>query len=274
MLEKVLAEKRVQFRDRPGLELAYEHPADTYAAFALIQPVELERIVSNLIDNAAEAIEGPGRIDVSLTVAASTARLEVRDTGRGIPADLLPRLGERGLTVGKREGSGLGLHHARTTVESLGGSLGIQSEISKGTVVRIALPVVEPAPWFARQITIPADAQLVIADDDEAIHQLWDSRLDAAGVHREHRHHARSPDEVTAWFRANVGVEAIYLCDQAFGASASSGLELIERLGVAASAILVTSHADEGPIRSRCEKFGIRIVPKSLLPQVPITVRS
>ncbi|MBI3555606.1 MAG: sensor histidine kinase [Deltaproteobacteria bacterium] len=273
LLEKVLSQKLSQFRDRPGLELKLEQGSGTYALFCAIVPVELERIVSNLVNNAAEAIAGPGRIVVALTAHASTARIEVRDTGRGIPAELLPLLGERGLTVGKVGGSGLGLSHASTTLASWGGQLTIKSEVDAGTTIAFELAVTDPPMWFARELKIPENVAVVIADDDEAVHGLWRRRLDAAGVAAARRHHAKNPNEVLAWFRSNLGVRAVYLCDYEFKNQPATGLDLIERLGIAETSFLVTGHADEAQLRSRCEKFGVPVIPKSLLDAIPIEVQ-
>jgi signal transduction histidine kinase len=68
----------------------------------------------------------------------------VRDTGRGIPADLLPHVFDRFARGATSTGSGLGLSIARGLVELHGGTIGAASPPGGGTEIRIELPI-EPA---------------------------------------------------------------------------------------------------------------------------------
>jgi len=76
--------------------------------------------------------------------------LEITDSGPGIPAEILPNLGEPFFTT-RPEGTGLGLAIAKRYVEEAGGRLEIASTVGRGTTVRIVLPVAggDPAPAAA-----------------------------------------------------------------------------------------------------------------------------
>ena len=54
--------------------------------------------------------------------------------------------------------------------------------------------------------------------------------------------------------------------------SKESGLDLIEELGLGAQAVLVTSRFDEAGIRGRCDRLGVKLIPKSMSGFVPIEV--
>ncbi|MFQ5877605.1 MAG: ATP-binding protein, partial [Acidobacteriota bacterium] len=91
---------------------------------------------------------GGGTLAGTLTVAASASlgrpgrpavRIEVRDTGAGIEAAVLPRLFEPYFST-RSGGTGLGLAIARRAVEEHGGSIEIRSRPNQGTVVAITLP--------------------------------------------------------------------------------------------------------------------------------------
>ncbi|MCB5180053.1 ATP-binding protein [Streptomyces antimicrobicus] len=74
-------------------------------------PSELNQVWTNLVDNAAEAMEGSGTLTLRVHVEGTCMVVEIADTGRGIPEDVLPRIFEPFYTtkdVGK--GTGLGLH--------------------------------------------------------------------------------------------------------------------------------------------------------------------
>jgi signal transduction histidine kinase len=125
-------------------------------------PVELrfdrERIVqlmTNLIGNALKFTPRGGAVSVRLEDEPGEVSLQVNDTGHGIPADELPHIFERfyrGTNTGdaRASGSGLGLAIVRSIVEMHGGSIDLDSEVGRGTQVRILLPrqtdAVEDAP--------------------------------------------------------------------------------------------------------------------------------
>lgn len=112
-------------------------------------PEQLRFVIHNLIDNAIKYTPAGGVIDVDLRrdEAANCCRLCIRDTGIGISPEDLPKVGRRFFRSNSGRdpsqtprGTGLGLHIVRTIVESMGGSLEIQSRLGEGTEVRVSLP--------------------------------------------------------------------------------------------------------------------------------------
>jgi two-component system phosphate regulon sensor histidine kinase PhoR len=106
----------------------------------------LIQILVNLVDNAVKFTPEGGRVTVSgERLPGRTAAIVVADTGVGVPKPDLPRLGERFYRVDKgrsREagGTGLGLAIVKHLTQIHGGRLEIQSELGKGTTVRVLLP--------------------------------------------------------------------------------------------------------------------------------------
>ena len=106
----------------------------------------LAQILLNLVDNAVKFTPEGGRVRVSATpLGARLVRMEVSDTGIGIPSTDLPRLTERFYRVDKtrsRElgGTGLGLAIVKHLVQAHGGELAIESELGRGTTVAFTLP--------------------------------------------------------------------------------------------------------------------------------------
>ncbi|MCC7442147.1 MAG: sensor histidine kinase [Bdellovibrionales bacterium] len=140
-LTPVIAEQRARHIHRAEVAILTRSRA-TGAFCALVDPLELQRAVSNLIDNAVEAIDSAGHVAVDLVPNNTYIDIVVRDNGRGIPPDILPNLGNKGATFGKVGGSGLGLFHARKLAEACGGRLSIDSEPNTGTTVKLQLPLV------------------------------------------------------------------------------------------------------------------------------------
>ncbi|MBB6052442.1 sensor histidine kinase [Armatimonas rosea] len=100
----------------------------------------LHRLLLNLLDNALRHTSKEGTV----TLSAQPSGFTVTDTGEGIPAEHLAHLGERFYRVDSARartggGTGLGLAISRAIVEAHGGTLEIQSEVGKGTTVRVTL---------------------------------------------------------------------------------------------------------------------------------------
>ncbi len=140
VVDSIVSEKRLEFRASPDLNIENEiGPADG-ALFIRADSIELKRIISNLINNATEAMDGRGRILLRIVATDDLIELHIKDHGKGIPSEILSKLGKRGETHGKEGGSGLGLYHAHECLELWGGSLSLQSEAKTGTTVLLKFP--------------------------------------------------------------------------------------------------------------------------------------
>ncbi len=105
-------------------------------------PSQLNQVFLNLITNAAQAIEGTGRITVRTRNAGGVVHVQVADTGSGIPADVLPHIFESFYTTKPRGvGTGLGLSIALEIVREHGGDIQVDTERGRGTTFTIVLPV-------------------------------------------------------------------------------------------------------------------------------------
>lgn len=103
---------------------------------------QLNQVFLNLINNAAQAIKDTGSITVSTRADARFVTVSIRDTGSGIPADVLPHIFEAYFTTKPDgEGTGLGLAIARSIVQEHGGDIEVSSEVGVGTEFRVRLPL-------------------------------------------------------------------------------------------------------------------------------------
>jgi signal transduction histidine kinase len=275
LIEPVISEKRLQLDLRPRILIELRLDA-SYAPFAAVQPTEFKRMISNLLGNAVEAQEeDSGAVIVGLSSSNGEVILKVQDNGKGIPSNVLARLGRRGETHGKAGGSGLGLFHARTCAESWGGRLDIASEPGKGTTVTVTLPLAPAPDWFVPALTLNPGRAIVVLDDDASIHQVWRGRLGAfkakgKGVEVVH---ASLPQELRDWVQADAGKarEALYLLDYELAGHAETGLSLAEELGIGERTILVTSRYEESAVLEGCRRIKARLIPKALAGFVPIS---
>ena len=105
---------------------------------AFCEPLELGRIVSNLINNSLEA--GSSQIRLSARSEAQSVVIEIEDNGRGIPPERIPDLMQRGASFGKKDGHGLGLYYAKQRVQGWNGRIELRSEVGRGTKIVMVLP--------------------------------------------------------------------------------------------------------------------------------------
>lgn len=275
LIELLISEKRTQFRSRLQVQIQSMLSVSSYGLFAQVQPVEFKRILSNLINNAVEAMPEKGTVTVSLAQNDTQANIVIRDSGQGIPADILPRLMQKGATFNKEGGSGLGLYHAKTTIAAWNGTIAIESETGLGTTVTITLPCAPPPAWFVPSVELAAETIVVIVDDDTSIHQIWDDRFTTVdtNTHGIVVKHFSSSAAVVQWHAQERNQSALlFLCDYELLGESQSGLDLIEHLNIADQAILVTSRYEEEPVQKRCADIGVRLIPKNLAGHVPIRV--
>lgn len=281
LVDSLLSEKRIQYREVTGLEITGDFK-DSYGAFVKINSAEFKRAISNLINNSVEAMpKSGGNIAVSLRKQKNALKLQIVDNGKGMPQEIVNKLGHEGFSYGKDEGaqgsgSGLGFVHANETVKSCGGSLSIQSKENVGTTVTIALPLCTAPPWFVDKIILNRGQQLVVVDDDASIHDIWRSRISAVTIEVNHLAveiiNFSSIDGFRGWHQNSTKKlgQSTYLIDYEFLNQKKNGLDLIEEFGLSANAILVTSRYEESDVRHRAEALRVRLIPKGMAAFVPI----
>ena len=103
-------------------------------------PEQLKHLFLNLILNAAQAMEGKGRIDLAVANIDGHCRVDVRDHGPGIPREVREKIFEPFFTT-RDEGTGLGLAIARKVVEAHGGGISAGSPDDGGAVIGVRLPL-------------------------------------------------------------------------------------------------------------------------------------
>ncbi len=111
------------------------------------QPEELEDLFTNLIENAIKYSKPEGTINITLTKEHNYALVQVQDSGIGIAKEDLPNIFEpfyradKARSASGSEGFGLGLTIAKEIVVNHSGTISVQSEIGKGTVFIIRIPI-------------------------------------------------------------------------------------------------------------------------------------
>jgi signal transduction histidine kinase len=103
-------------------------------------PRRLREALFNLVANAIDATAPGGDVEVQIVRRGTTAEVRVRDSGRGMPREVLDRVGTPFFTT-REQGTGLGVAMARAAFAQHGGSLEYDSEEGRGTTVTGTLPL-------------------------------------------------------------------------------------------------------------------------------------
>ena len=106
-----------------------------------IDPSQMQKVVTNLVINAQEAMRGPGEIVVSTARQDSSIVLSVRDNGSGMSPEFVRRSLFRPFQTTKKTGLGIGMFHCRMIVEAHAGRIEVETEEGKGTNFRVVLPL-------------------------------------------------------------------------------------------------------------------------------------
>jgi PAS domain S-box-containing protein len=157
------------------------------AGSAVVDPARLKQILYNFLSNALKFTPEGGRVTVRVRAEAGDAfRLEVEDTGVGIPTAHLGRLfvefQQLDSGMAKRQpGTGLGLALTRRLVESHGGVVGVRSTVGAGSVFNAVLPrrAVVTAPL--QSLSRPGAPNILVVEDDDQDRAVIARALAAAG---------------------------------------------------------------------------------------------
>lgn len=129
----------------------------------------LERMLSNLINNALEAISDKVTGEIQLKLQKQneqTALFSIIDNGGGIPEDLIDKVTKRHFTFGKTSGQGLGLSYVDDQVKKWHGNLTISSQKNHGTTITFTVPLGEAV--------TPHGQEFILIDNDLWIRKAWE----------------------------------------------------------------------------------------------------
>jgi len=106
-----------------------------------VDPVQIKKVVTNLLLNAEEAITGEGEIRLTTSVQDGMVTLSVSDNGCGISSEFLENRLFKPFSTTKSQGFGIGLYQLKSILEAHGGRIQASSEVGKGSTFTVALPI-------------------------------------------------------------------------------------------------------------------------------------
>ena len=129
-------------------KITFNYEAGNEALSVFGDKEKLREVVQNIVGNALKFTPESGTIQISATLSHKLIKIAVSDTASGIPKDQLPQLFKKFSKIeysyskhSSQPGSGLGLYISKQIVSLHGGDIAVQSEVGKGSVFTITLPV-------------------------------------------------------------------------------------------------------------------------------------
>ena len=249
-----------------------------------VECFELVQIFSNLINNCAEAIvekrekigdkKAEGLVRFKMTEQKEHVHFAISDNGCGIPQNLLEDIFLKDKTT-KKEGSGIGLFHAREGIDSWGGKIWAESEDGKGATMNILLPK-SPVPpsWFATQIEVPKNGFLVVVDDEPHLYYSIKKCVQEQSLSEDIQLvEIKTLSEFDEWYEEHKEENPVILMDYLFyNEQKKTGLDAIKENDLK-NAILVTNIYDDVFLRKECTDMGVQLIPKNIIDRIPILLK-
>ncbi|MCP9840161.1 HAMP domain-containing histidine kinase [Synechococcus sp. J7-Johnson] len=143
LVEEVINEVSALAQERQlTIRLTFMGSGQRQAHTLVADPVQLRRMIENLLLNAIHHSLRGGQILVTLASLGSAHRLQVIDHGPGVPEQELPNLFQRFHRLSAdRQGSGLGLYLCRQIVSAHGGTISLRNRTGGGAVIEVDLPI-------------------------------------------------------------------------------------------------------------------------------------
>lgn len=272
----LVSEKRAEYKDKK-IEFSCE-PGDSCFSFILANLVGFKRIMSNLVNNAVEAIqEKNGKITISVQNNLDQVVISIVDTGCGISKDKIQQitLSEDGVTD-KLDGHGIGWSQAKAFLKLNDSTFSIESIVGAGTKIDLIFKSTPMPVWFTGEIKIKKNSDVIVLDDDTSIHGAWNALFfDILKANPDITlTHFTDSKECMEYIHGHAHPEKItFLADYELINQPMNGLDVIAQIKNHQS-VLVTSHYEDNDIIKRAILLNTKILPKLLAPNVKISLCS
>jgi putative PEP-CTERM system histidine kinase len=137
-LNALVSNSLSNLRNLPGVDLSENlEPLPTIC----IDSDQIQKVLTNLVLNARDAVGENGQIRVATKRANDWAVLQVTDNGCGISPEFLGQSLFRPFQTTKKKGIGIGMYQSKMIIEAHSGRIEVESEVGKGTTFRVLLPI-------------------------------------------------------------------------------------------------------------------------------------
>ena len=276
-IHDAFAETRLNY-EYQGINFIEEFNSNSQIVFIEGQRSQINRAITNLLRNAAQALDGkPGDVVLKLDSDEFYVYITIQDNGKGMPPEMVGKIKDNiAFTEGKKDGHGIGLGQVHATLSRNFAEMDIISEIGKGTQFIIKFKKSLPPNWAAQTIEITPKDKVIIVDDDSSIHGDWGFNFEpiiekypSISIHNFYESQ-KALDYIHSLSLSEQN-NILLLSDFELANDTRNGLNVIEESKVK-RAFLVTSHCNEPDIQQAMLKLNAKLLPKKLNQYIPIVV--
>lgn len=256
LLSDLILEKKKYYQHLENIN--FKLSEDSVDILFPVSQAEFSRHLSNLADNAADAIGFSGDVIFKVFSDENTVRVEVTDTGCGIPQEILPQIGRHKFSLGKSNGTGQGVYYARQYIKSLGGELKIESTLGLGSTFTFIFPKSD------RLLLLPRSDYFVYVDDDSLTHEPWLDFMKRNVSSLVDLKIFKSSNAYLSW--AETYPNHTLFSDFDLKDETINGLDVIAKTaGTTDCSYLVTNSYDDLALQKSANEAGVYVVPKNSL---------
>lgn len=266
-LEELIVEKKMQFKHQ-AIQIDLSIQDCLHDCYVTLNTENFKRTISNLINNAAEAVTDNPLIQISLYKELNTLILTIKDHGSGMPDDVLSSI-KKGYTNSCFKGNGLGLPFALKNIKEWNAEYQISSRKNEGTEFKILFRI-QPVPdWVQKEIFIYNDLHIVIVDDDYSQEAIWKNIL--FNINKNIKvTYIQNPYKLIFHHQEMDLNNTFFFIDYHFANFDMSGMELIKKLAIK-NAIMVSSKYPNKEIKIFLKNNEIHFLLKKNIPDIKIT---
>ena len=267
VIKEVMSEKEYLNKDL-SCQFTLQCAAPHKLLYCQANGLELGRVLSNLLNNAMEAVKENGKVTVNLSSSANHAVIAISDDGVGMAAQAVQDILSGTVISTKAKGSGIGLKSAIEYVKSLQGRLTIDSALGCGTTVSIHLPLAQKPAWALTHLVLDKQDSVLVVDDEPIIYERWQQQLTQVALNTHYI--SGNEKSVKAFDYINESDYSLYLLDYQNPYIAKDGVEMINDYQLKSKALLVTSNYDDALLQKICGEQNIKLLPKTFINELAV----
>lgn len=268
-LYQLFEEKQMEFSQQNNLTFLLSLDRSAYTGFTTLSSADLKRTMSNIVNNAIDALPGGGTIQGNLYSEKDQIKLTIKDNGIGMCKETLQKLGTVGYSAGKdnhlNSGTGLGFSFAKHCIESIAlGRVDVNSKVGEGTEVNITLPKAGKSPTLITSIDLTGIFSIYVLDDDSTVHQMWDKYLGSHWDSNQFELFCFKDVEIFAAKFPVLDQTAYAFIDFRLNTNVD-GIDVITKMKLQSKSTLMTHDYLEPGLLNSCMRLSIKVMPKPFL---------
>ncbi len=220
-LEIIIEDKRLEIAST-SKKISIELESLDKISLVSFNKTDFASIISNLLNNSINAIEEKGDIRVSLLHHEAEIKIIIKDNGKGVDNNHIPRLFKKGFTLNTVGGTGSGLYQAKYKLEQKGSSISLSSVVGVGTTVTITFPKTQNLLQEEKKVVF-------ILEDDEILNIGYKSAIKKNNLSdRLNISFFKTTDSLIE--NLNELKDTIFILDSQIGENKIAGVELSKTL--------------------------------------------